>query len=201
MIRINLLSERKQPKASSGASLKAEGAGASRQLLLVGLLIVGVVVAGGWWWKLASEEAEWKRKHVEADKELARLEEIRKKGDEYKRQKELLSRKINLITELKKMQAVPVHILDQVSKNLPDFVWLDSMTAAKNQIRINGKATTYNAVSTFYNNLTGSGYFADVELGRTLEVKEGVSFSMTCRFATGPSEGEEEEPAEEETQG
>jgi len=195
MIKINLLSERKQPKASTGTTLKVEGAGAGRHLLLVALLVVGVVVAGGWWWSLASDEAEWQRKHEEADKELARLEEIRKKGEEYKRQKELLSRKINLITELKKMQAVPVHILDEVSKNLPDFVWLDSMSAAKNQIRINGKATTYNAVSTFYNNLTGSGYFTDVELGRTLEAQEGVSFSLTCRFATVG------EPPSEETQG
>ena len=32
-------------------------------------------------------------------------------------------------------------------------------------IQIQGKATTYNAVSNFYNNLTGSPYFQGVVLG------------------------------------
>lgn len=196
MIKINLLSERKQPKTSTPSPLKVEGMGAGQNLLLVGLLLVGVVVAGGWWWMLAQEEAEWQAKHEEADRELTRLEEIRKKGEAYKRQKELLARKITLITDLKKMQAVPVHILDKVSRNLPDFVWLESMSAANNQIKISGKATTYNAVSTFYGNLTESGFFKDIQLGRTFEVQEGVSFSLTCRFSTGG----ESTPAEE-TQG
>ena len=37
-----------------------------------------------------------------------------------------------------------------------------SMTAVNNQINIAGKATTYNAVSNFYDALQGSGHFADV---------------------------------------
>ncbi len=74
-------------------------------------------------------DKDWVRKHTEADRELQRLEEIRKKGEEYEEQKALLARKIDLITELKKQQAVPVHILDQISRNLPDFLWLDRMSA------------------------------------------------------------------------
>ena len=58
-----------------------------------------------------------------------------------------------------------------------------SQSASNNQISISGKATTYTAVSNFYSNLTGSGYFRDVSLGRTFEVPEGVSFSLTCGFA------------------
>ena len=81
------------------------------------------------------------------------------------------------------------YILDQVSRNLPEFLWLESMTANNNQIVIGGKATTYNAVSNFYSNLTGSGYFENVGLGRTFEVPEGVSFSLTCSFIGVPQPG------------
>ena len=111
-----------------------------------------------------------------------RLEAAIKKSEEYERQRDLLARKITLITDLKKQQEVPVHILDQVSRNLPEFLWLDTMSASDNNISISGKATTYNAVSNFYSNLTTSGFFGEVTLGRTFEVPEGVSFSITCTF-------------------
>lgn len=183
MIKINLLAEKKQVRARSAPGAKPEAVGIGRNLVLVGVLILGAAVAAVWWWMLNSQINDWRDKHAKADIELVRLESIRKKGDEYKTQKELLARKIELITELKKKQEVPVHILDQVSRNLPDFLWLESMSANNNQVSIAGRATTYNAVSNFYSNLTQSGYFKDVSLGRTFEVPEGVSFSLSCEYA------------------
>ena len=195
MIKINLLTEKKQTKAksSSAASIQTEGMGSGQNLLLIGILIVGVLVSGGWWWSLSSKTGDLRVKIEEADRELERLAEVRRKRDEYTRQKELLERKIELITNLKKQQAAPVHILDQISKNLPDFLWLESMTSTANAISVSGKATTYNAVSNFYGNLNDSGHFLDVTLGRTFEVPEGVSFSLTCRFGGVPSEPTEAE--------
>jgi Tfp pilus assembly protein PilN len=195
MIKINLLAERKQAKAkSSPTSLQIEEGTGGRNLLLAAILILGLVVAGGWWWMVSSDLAEWQQKHEEADRELERLAEIRKKGDEYKAQKELLERKVNLITELKRRQEVPVHILDQISKNLPDFLWLESMSAARNKVSISGKATNYNAVSNFYENLNGSGLFGEVNLGRVFEVPEGVAFSLSCSFTGLGDPAPEEQP-------
>ena len=85
---------------------------------------------------------------------------------------------------------MPVYILDQVSKNLPEFLWLDRMSASTNEINISGKATNYNAVSNFYTNLSDSGFFSNVSLGRTFEVPEGVAFSLSCNFAGNPSSEE-----------
>ena len=190
MIKINLLAERKLIKggkaASPGARTEAaQGGGAS--FLLFGILLLGVAVAGGWWWIAAREHASWTTKVNDAERELVRLEEVRKKGEIFKHQKDLLEKKIQLITELKKKQSVPVHILDEISKNLPEFLWLDSMEATANQISISGKATTYNAVSNFYDNLSSSGHFTGVDLGRTSEAPEGVSFSLTCKFQYQPA--------------
>jgi type IV pilus assembly protein PilN len=183
MIKINLLAEKKPVKSKAPAALKFEGLGGTQNLLLAGILALGFIVAGTWWWVRASELKSWKAKQSAAEVELVRLQEVRKKADYFKTQKELLERKINLITELKKKQSVPVHILDQISKNLPDFLWLDSMSAVQNQISIAGRATTYTAVSNFYDSLNASGYFSDVVLGKTAEVPEGVSFSLSCKFA------------------
>lgn len=182
MIKINLLAERKAAKAKASSGLKIEGAAGGQNLLLVGIVLVGVLVAAGWSWKRHSDLVDRRETKIRNEQELARLAEIRKKADEYKQLIAAFDKKINLITELKKKQAVPVHILDQVSRNLPDFLWLDSMSSGQNQINIVGKATTYNAVSNFYDALQGSGHFADVVLGKTAEVPEGVSFSLGCRY-------------------
>lgn len=194
MIKINLLTQKRQAKVKTSAPLRVEGVGGGRNYLLIGILVLGVALAGGWNWRLNGQVADWKQKHEEADRELERLAEIRKKGEEYKKRKELLARKIDLITQLKKKQAVPVYILDQVSRNLPDFLWLESMAADDAKLSISGKATNYNSVSNFYTNLTGSGFFLDVALGRTFEVPEGVAFSMTCGISDGPSMTAEEIP-------
>jgi Tfp pilus assembly protein PilN len=196
MIKINLIAEKKAAKSKVPSSLKLEGSGGAQNLLLVGILLIGVVIAVVWTWSLNSTLDDLYRQHADADQELKRLEAIRAKGEEYKEQKELLARKIDLITSLKKQQEVPVHILDQVSKNLPDFLWIDRMNANNDAISIGGKATTYNAVSNFYQNLTSSGYFVEVTLGRTYEVAEGVAFSLTCKFTT-PQQAR----AADETQG
>ena len=195
MIKINLIAEKKQVKTTESTGIKMEGLGGGRNFMLIGIVAIGVLIAGGWWYSLSNSISDWQQKHAEADRELERLAEIRKKGEEYKKRKELLARKIDLITELKKQQTVPVHILDKVSKNLPDFLWLESMSSGKNQISISGKATTYNAVSSFFTNLTGSGYFADVSLGRTFEVAEGVAFSLSARY-TGLVPAQPAPPAE-----
>jgi len=183
MIKINLLAEKKAAKVKvAGPGLKVESAAGTSSVLLSGILLLGVLVSGGWWWLESRELKKWTSEVSRAEKELVRLQEVRKKGELYKKQKELLERKIQLITDLKKKQSVPVHILDQISKNLPDFLWLDTMEAKENTISISGKATTYNAVSNFYDNLSSSGYFLGVTLGKTSEATEGVSFSLTCRF-------------------
>ena len=183
MIKINLVAGKKPTaKTPQAAGPKLELGGA-RNLMLVGMLLLGVAVAGGWWWSLSGARADLKQRHVEADRELERLVEVRAKAEEYKKKKDTLVRKIDLITELKKKQEGPVHILDQISKNLPDFVWLESMGVNNGQINVVGKATSYNAVTSFYNNLAESGHFATVTMGKVFAVKEGVSFSLSCGFA------------------
>ena len=181
MIKINLLAERKAAKAKAPTAMKFE-MGGSQNLLLAGIILIGFLVAFGWSWARMSELSHVQEEKVKAEAELKRLEEVRKKAEAFKTQKELLERKINLITELKKKQAVPVHILDQVSRNLPDFMWLDAMSASANAISITGRASTYNAVSNLYDNLRQSGQFTDVVLGKTTEIAEGVSFSLTCKY-------------------
>ena len=185
MIRINLLSE---PKASKSRSFKPTiqmPGNLPQNLLMIALVALSLIFISWKWYSLKAEHADLSDKIVKAEVEKKRLDEIIKKGDTYKAQRDLLNKKISLITQLKKNQSGPVHLLDEISRKLPDFLWLDHMSGVKNGVTISGKATTYNAVSNFYNNLTGSKYFDQVVLGPIASTSGGITFSLTCKFIPG----------------
>ena len=183
MIKVNLLVAKKPAKAKKQAAAKSGTSSNTGQNVLLSLLIIGgLALAFGWNWKIDGNIDELNVKIEEQNAELERLAAIRAKGEEYKAKKELLARKINLITDLKKKQARPVHIMDELSKQLPDYVFLDSMSALNNKLAISGRATNYQAVSRFYQNLSESGRFDGVTLGRTYEVSDGVAFSLSADF-------------------
>jgi len=182
MIKINLLAEARPTKSRSlKPSLQMPG-NVPQNLLLVALVALSFVFCSWKWYSLQAEHSELTDQIVKAEAEKKRLDEIIKKGDTYKAQRDLLNKKINLITQLKKNQSGPVHLLDEISRKLPDFLWLDSMNGTANNVTINGKATTYNAVSNFYNNLTGSKFFDQVVLGPIASTPQGITFSLSCKF-------------------
>ncbi len=182
MIRINLVAERKTEKVRKPLLNFESGNEALGNVLMGAVLVMALIFSGYKYVSMNSTLATLDVGIADANREKDRLKDILAKGEAFKAQRELLKRKVELITELKKNQAVPVHLLDQVSRNLPEFLWLDKVSERGNGISLVGQATTYNAVSNLYNNLDASAYFADVVLGTTQQEKQGVTFSMSCRF-------------------
>ena len=197
MIKINLIAESQKGKSREKSAPRLEGTGALGQnVLMIGVVVLATLVVGWRWYTLAGDHRRLVSDIARAEAEKERLQAIIKKGEDYKAKKDLLQRKIALVSQLKKNQSGPVHLLDEVSKQLPDFLWLDNMTEAGWQIQIMGKATTYNAVSNFYNNLTGSRYFQNVVLGPISAIPQGVTFSLSCQFNPQPMAPATEAPAE-----
>jgi Tfp pilus assembly protein PilN len=182
MIRINLVAERKAEKARKPLITIGSGNEAMANAMLGGVIAASLLFGGYKYMSLTSQIRSLDGKIADGNRERERLKEILARGEEFKAQRELLKRKVDLITQLKKNQSVPVYLLDQLSRNLPDYLWLAQVTERTNQISITGHATTFNAVSNFYNNLSDSPFFGDVVLGTTQSESQGVSFSISCRF-------------------
>ena len=181
MIRINLLTEKKAARARA-PQLNLESSVNAQAFLMIGGAVLGLLYVGWQWRGLSAEGSRLDTQIKEAQAEEERLRAVNARGEELKTRREELQHKVELITQLKHNQSGPVHMLDQISRNLPDFLWLESMNESSSVLSITGKATTYNAVSNFYNNLAQSPFFTDVVLGSTLEITEGVSFQMNCKF-------------------
>src|SRR6187402_3252560 len=165
MIRINLLAERRSVKAVS------KGFQAGQKITVIGsLLLVLTLVGVGWrYWAIGQQKAEVARQTEAAQREEQRLAEILKQVAEFEARKEQLQRRVTLIDELRKGQNAPVHMIDQVSRALPDMTWLTTIKQEGFTLTMQGRCLTLTSLSDFIGNLEASRYFA-----RPVEIVDSV---------------------------
>jgi len=156
MIRINLIrSERRAAKAAS------KGFQTAQKITVVGSLILVVAALGiGWrYWTLGQMVASADRQIVEARREEQRLAEILKEVAQFEARRAQLQQRASLIDELRRGQSAPVHIVDQVSRALPEMTWLTGLRQQGYDVTIEGRCLSLTSLSDFIGNLEASRYF------------------------------------------
>src|SRR5688572_22235874 len=156
MIRINLLAtERRAVKAVS------RGMEAGQKMMVLGSLILVLTLAAlGWrYWALGQQAAQLEEDIAAAQREEARLQEILRQVNEFEARKAMLEARLALIDELRKGQNAPVHMIDQMSRALPDMTWLTNVSQAGYTLTIQGRCLTLTSLSDYIGNLEGSRYF------------------------------------------
>ncbi len=190
MIKVNLLAQARRETAPRAApSINLEGLGNLPNIVTV-LLMVAVVAFVGWkYYSLSGIQADLDASLTQAEIELKKVEEDIRVADELEKKRQRVQHQIDLIIQLKQNQQIPVRLLDQISRNLPDFLWLTNLTEAGGALTFSGKATTPTAYANFYNNLTASPYFKDVgKISYREEGTQGVSFSLAATFRPHPGQ-------------
>jgi type IV pilus assembly protein PilN len=199
MIRINLVAPERATKAKAktptGAALPA---GALQSYLLLALFAGGalVVCAGAWW--LQSNKLRDLDTRIAADEKRQKdLEAIKKQVDEFQQKKAILENKVLVIEQLRLAQKSPVHMLDEISKALPDYVWLVNMDENRGSLRFQGQSNSLAAVADFISGLQRSGWFPQVDLATAQEDKGSlVNFTLSGTFKD-PEVAAKEKAAEE----
>jgi len=181
MIQINLLAtERRAAKAA------APGFQAGQKMMVIGslLLMLTVVLLGWRYWALGQEKARVVREIAAARREEARLQEILKQVQEFENRRKTIEARVSLIGELRKGQSAPVHMIDQVSKSLPDMTWLTRIAQGGYTLEIQGRCLTLTSLSDFIGNLEASRYFMrPVEIIETAVIDaEGGKGQELIRF-------------------
>ena len=159
MIRINLLTEAKAASRKKAPMLPT-GARLNQALFFggIGLGLAYVIVMA---LKLLSERSHLDDDIVKARLEVDRLKSIIEEVKGYEEKKASLEAKIQLINDLKTNQKGPVRLMDEISKALPDLVWLTQLDYSGEQIVMKGKTLSPNAVATYLENLKKSPFFAE----------------------------------------
>jgi type IV pilus assembly protein PilN len=157
MIRINLLAgERERPKSKVAVPFDI---GQNVTLVCSLILVVTALGIGWWWWALDREKARIASDISEAQRETARLQSILQQVASFDKQKQQLQQRVGLIESLRKGQSGGVHMLDELSKALPEMLWLTQLKQDGGELTIEGRCTTLTALSDLVANLEHSRYF------------------------------------------
>lgn len=166
MIKINLLAEGKRPVVArkTKSVLGGGGGGGPRELgnlLLVAGVVVGLLAGGGWVLWVQGKLNEKAKEVDAAQKEVEALKQVIQEVEDYKVKKTELERKIDVINGLKANQRGPVQIMDQVSRALPELLWLNNLDVSPTTISLKGTAFNMSAVANFIDNLDKVDEFAE----------------------------------------
>ena len=188
MIRINLLAgERERPKTKAAVPFDI-----GQKVTLVGslILVAAALGIGWWWWSLDREKARIASDISEAQRETARLKSILQQVSAFDKQKQQLQQRVALIEALRKGQSGGVHMLDELSKALPEMLWLTQLKQDGGELTIEGRCTTLTALSDLVANLEHSRYFrkpveivdSQVDNAQT-QGSELIKFALKATFA------------------
>ena len=180
MIRINLLGLPKPRKRAPVVTLEG-----GRPLVI--LVVVLAAVGAAQYWRYHNLEAEGlvlDQQVQQLQEEKARLARIRTEYDTFSRQKEALTRRIEIIEGLKARQSGPVNLLAMLAStvNSTDALWLTSFEQTGQRITIEGVALNVQAVADFLTSLKNSQAFTELEMQETYQdntVKETTNFVFT----------------------
>jgi len=181
MIRVNLLAAERPTKKKKAAAAAAPGA--VQGYLFLGLFFIGALVlcAGAWFYQ-SSKLNQLNTQIAAAEKRQRELQAIKKQVDDLEAKRATFQRKVDLIERLKAQQSAPVHMLDEISKALPDFVWLTGMDEAAGTVKFTGQSNGLTPVADFISALQRTGWFPTVDLVSSTEANNIVTFTLQAKF-------------------
>jgi len=195
MIRINLLAAERPTQKK-----KAAAPGALQLYLFLALFGgAAVVLCGGLWYYMESNLKELDAQLASARQRQAELQTVAKQVEALEQRRRTFQDKVNLIEKLKAQQSGPVHMLDEISKSLPDFVWLKNLNQSGANLNFTGESATLTAVADFITALQQAGpecgkpdpenrsrcWFPVVNLmSSTAGTDNVVTFNLTATFTS-----------------
>ncbi|MBL8144307.1 MAG: PilN domain-containing protein [Acidobacteria bacterium] len=183
MIRINLLAVEREQKKRPSLLATQKVAIAGSAILAAAALFLG--------WRFVSLRQESARVDAEikaAQLETQRLRTVLQDVQNFEARKQQLQQRVALIEELRKGQSGPVRMLDEISRALPDRLWLTTLTQDTTGVKLDGRTTSLTALSDFVGNLENSGYFArpveiiDSQVESAQGTGDVVRFSVKAQF-------------------
>jgi|RhiMethySRZTD1v2_1073278.scaffolds.fasta_scaffold127632_2 type IV pilus assembly protein PilN len=193
MIRINLLAVERERVRKRVVLIPA----AHRVTIGATVILVGTAALIGWWFlMLRQQSAQLDIDLAQAETETRQIRSVLEQVRKFESQKAVLQQRVTLIEQLRKGQYAPVHLLDEVSKSLPDRLWLSDLTQTGAEFTIGGMTDSLTAVSDFVANLEGTRWFKkpveilDSQVQADAKAGDLIKFQIKAQFVdpTAPPE-------------
>lgn len=212
MIRINLLPGQQKRKAGSklrlSAGLKELVTQVKNPLLLgvIGAWTVGVLVVGGMFTIQTRQLSNLRDEHARVESEHRRYRNLIQQKRRAERLRDSLVAELNAIREIDSDRYVWPHVMEEVTKALPDYTWLTSLEAITPRLQeegadsvvkppvrftVEGRTSDLSAYTRFVSQLTSSPWIQNAEFGAVQSVIEQDrpvnSFTVTATYRIADS--------------
>ena len=184
MIRINLLAVERE-RTKTRVTIPA----AHRATIGATLILLATVLGVGWWfWSLRQQSIRIDEEIARAEIQTQQLRSVLAQVQKFEARKAQLQQRVSIIEQLRNGQSAPVHVLDEISKSIPDRLWLTDMTQTGDDFAIAGMTTSMTAVSDFIANLEATRWFkrpveiVDSQVQPDPKVGDLVKFSVKATF-------------------
>lgn len=155
MIKINLLPVKAAKKRGTG----------QKQLVVFLLLFVALLAVLFFMYQGKQSQLQTVvNSRMEIEKEIAKHKQYIKDLEKFKAQKAALEQKLEVIKSLRQNKETPVTYLEEISRLIPNKVWLEGLKNAGGSIVISGWATDHQDIATFMSALQQSKFFVNVKL-------------------------------------
>lgn len=181
MIRINLLPYREEKKK----------AGIHRQILIVSIAFaLFFFVIGSVHMHMVMDINSLEKQVKNSEARLKKLTKITGDVEKFKKDKAIVEKKLNIISDLEKNRLYPVHILDEVARKIPSGkIWLTSISQKGKDVRLGGIALSNSVIALYMTNLETSKYIISVDLISSKQVslsnKKLMNFTLSCILSRG----------------
>jgi type IV pilus assembly protein PilN len=184
MIRINLLAVERE-RTKTRVTIPA----AHRATIGATVILLATVLGVGWWfWSLRQQSIRIDEEIARAEIQTQQLRSVLAQVQKFEARKAQLQQRVTIIEQLRSGQSAPVHVLDEISKSIPDRLWLTDMTQTGDDFAIAGMTTSMTAVSDFIANLEATRWFkrpveiVDSQVQPDSKVGDLVKFSVKATF-------------------
>ena len=212
MIEVNLLpgGKKRQTRGSrfkfSAPSIGGGGGGGKFDGWTVGSALVIVAALGSMGWMFfgtRSADAELEVAIEDAVRDSARYADLIQKTEGLRARRDSISQKVSIIQEIDGDRYIWAHLLDEVSRALPDYTWLTQMVQVADgggagvEFRLEGRAGNTFALTRFMEGLESSPFIREVALITSEQIietgedgadREVHQFTLNARFEDPPSE-------------
>jgi len=155
MIRINLLPVKRKRKAKPLPSF----------VIATTLVVLMTFIALAYVYFYYDTTLQTAKTNVEANKQkIADLKEKIKEVNDFEKLNKTYDERNKAIEQLRKNQNIPAMMLDEISRDLPTGIWLQSLTISGGNVSIDGFGFTNSDVVAYVDNLKKSKRFSDIFL-------------------------------------
>jgi Tfp pilus assembly protein PilN len=162
MIKINLLGDtlaqvtgKKTEKGESVQVYGQEQEASRSSFPIAGLVVALFFIAFGavYYVSLNRKVEDQTQKNAELEKVKKELEPYAAREAKFRKDKEMLEQKKNVIKDLRIGQHLPVHLMEELANALPDDVWFKEISQRGMNFSIKGESASFEAINLFRTHL------------------------------------------------